>query len=166
MKGKKGLGLISSITSFGRHLIAIGVGLRYLFSEPRMTLRYPEYYLKPKEGYRGAIKFVKEKCIGCSLCAMICPASAMKMYRLPGEKKMLPGINYQRCIFCGYCVSICPTGALEHTWVNDEANYGLEEMVLLPDRFEKRRISPAESEGGKGLRTVFDEEKGLRHVPD
>ena len=162
----KKLGLASALASFGRHLLAIGVGVKYLFSEPRMTVRYPEYYIVPEEGYRGEVRFHRDKCIGCGLCARICPASAMKMYKLPGEKRMRPGINYQRCIFCGYCVSVCPTGALELTWVNDVACYTLDEMVLSPDEFERERVSPAVKEGARPLKTRFDDRKGLKHVPD
>ncbi|RLG49269.1 MAG: hypothetical protein DRO00_10200, partial [Thermoproteota archaeon] len=112
------------------HLGALGTGIKYLFL-PRMTVMYPEEVMKLPEGYRGMIKYSKEICISCGLCAQICPADAMKMYleetslakeeEKQAKPKRYPGINYTRCIFCGFCVDICPTGAIEHVSIHDVA---------------------------------------------
>lgn len=147
------------------HLVAIATGLRYLVASKRMTVHYPEYVIRPRDGYRGMIRWHKDKCISCSLCARICPASAIKMYRKPGEKKAYPGINYQRCIFCGFCVDICPADALEHTVVHDIAFASLDEHFYIAEDFDRDWESPAVAEGASRVRVEFDERRGLVHVP-
>src|SRR5215210_8428371 len=64
-----------------------------------------------------------ERCIGCSLCAVICPAEAIYVEAAENtdEARFSPGeryakryeINMIRCIYCGYCQESCPTGAIE-----------------------------------------------------
>jgi NADH-quinone oxidoreductase subunit I len=154
--------------SLKMHAAAIATGLKYLVARPRMTVRYPEFLMEPTRNYRGMIRLHKDKCISCSLCAQVCPAASMKMYKLPGEKKMYPGINYQRCIFCGFCVDICPVNALEHTPVHDIADEEMEGMILLPmpGGFDREWKSPAEKEGARRVKIVFDEEEGLKHEPE
>jgi len=157
---------MSLLSSFLEHLEAIGTGLKYLFFSKRMTVRYPEVVIELRPGYRGMIRWHKERCICCSMCARICPAAAIRMYRIPGEKKMRPGINYQRCIFCGFCVDICPTDALECTTTHDVAFEKLEDMMYPPDKFDREWVSPALEEGARKLKVEFDEEWGLKHVPE
>jgi len=62
-------------------------------------------------GFRGKIKYHKDKCIGCGLCVSVCPANAVVFQER--EKK----IKYHlfRCTFCGQCVDVCPVKALEFT---------------------------------------------------
>ena len=46
------------------------------------------------------------KCVGCTLCAQICPAKAITM------KQGKPGIDRNRCIRCFCCQEFCPQGAM------------------------------------------------------
>jgi len=87
----------------------------------------------------------------------------MKMYRTKADRKGRPGVNYQRCIFCGFCVDVCPQNALEMTKVHDVAYESLSELVVPPERFSQEPVSPAVAGGARRLKTVFDEERGLRH---
>jgi uncharacterized protein (DUF362 family)/Pyruvate/2-oxoacid:ferredoxin oxidoreductase delta subunit len=48
-----------------------------------------------------------DKCTGCSRCANICPAEAIKM------KEKLPNIDTKKCIRCYCCHELCPEGAME-----------------------------------------------------
>lgn len=153
------------VESFGRHVKAIATGLRYLLFPNRITVYYPEEYVEPPEGYRGLIRYYPDRCIQCGLCAMICPAGAMKMYRTASDKKGRPGVNYQRCIFCGFCVDICPQNALEMTKVHDVAYKQPEDMIYLPEKFSEEPRSPAVLGGARRLRVVIDEERGLRYEP-
>jgi NADH-quinone oxidoreductase subunit I len=63
-----------------------------------------------------------EKCIGCELCAGVCPARCIYVRGAdnPADDPVSPGerygfvyeINYLRCIHCDLCVEACPTGAI------------------------------------------------------
>jgi NADH-quinone oxidoreductase subunit I len=63
-----------------------------------------------------------EKCIGCELCAGVCPADCIYVRGLdnPPDHPVSPGerygyvyeINYLRCIHCDMCVEACPTEAI------------------------------------------------------
>jgi len=59
----------------------------------------------PKYGY---LKVNKSVCIGCGLCAMVCPFGAMK---LSLEKRM--AVKCDLCEGNAYCVKFCPTKAIE-----------------------------------------------------
>jgi NADH-quinone oxidoreductase subunit I len=66
-----------------------------------------------------------EKCIGCELCAGVCPARCIYVRGAdnPPEDPVAPGerygfiyeINYLRCIHCDLCVEACPTEAITET---------------------------------------------------
>ena len=63
-----------------------------------------------------------EKCIGCELCAGVCPAKCIYVRGedndpadpvSPGERfGFVYEINYLRCIHCDLCVEACPTEAI------------------------------------------------------
>ncbi len=63
-----------------------------------------------------------EKCIGCELCAGVCPARCIFVRGKdndpaepvsPGERYgYIYEINYLRCIHCDLCVEACPTEAI------------------------------------------------------
>jgi NADH-quinone oxidoreductase subunit I len=66
-----------------------------------------------------------EKCIGCELCAGVCPARCIYVRGAdnPPDDPVAPGerygyvyeINYLRCIHCDLCVEACPTEAITET---------------------------------------------------
>jgi NADH-quinone oxidoreductase subunit I len=66
-----------------------------------------------------------EKCIGCELCAGVCPARCIYVRGRdnPPDAPVSPGerygyvyeINYLRCIHCDLCVEACPTEAITET---------------------------------------------------
>ena len=66
-----------------------------------------------------------EKCIGCELCAGVCPARCIYVRGKdnPPDAPVSPGerygfvyeINYLRCIHCDLCVEACPTEAITET---------------------------------------------------
>ncbi len=51
---------------------------------------------------------INDKCIGCTLCAQICPAKAIKF--TPHEKHV---IDKELCIKCDACRPACPENAIE-----------------------------------------------------
>jgi NADH-quinone oxidoreductase subunit I len=110
----------------GSMLWGLIIVLKHIFRRP-VTIRYPEEKRKLPARSRGRHYLTKwddglERCVGCELCAIVCPSQAI--YVKAGENK--PGlkishgekhaedyqINMLRCIFCGYCEEACPTGAV------------------------------------------------------
>ena len=140
------------------HLKAMKTGFKRLVLGQRLTAMYPEVILELPEEYRGMIKLDLDKCVQCGLCARICPANAIKMYRR--ENKRNPGINYQRCIFCGFCVDICPVGALELTSVHDSAFYTLDEQIFIPEKLSKKPFTPYKRKPRK-VKSIIDERRGI-----
>ena len=91
-----------------------------------------------------------EKCIGCELCAGVCPAKCIYVRGAdndpadpvsPGERfGFVYEINYLRCIHCDMCVEACPTEAIteskvfEFSFTNrQDAIYTKAELVVGDD---------------------------------
>ena len=96
----------------------------------RVTAEYPEQVRPKSERYHGRHVLNRyedgmEKCIGCELCAGVCPARCIYVRgrdndpddpTSPGERYgYVYEINYLRCIHCDLCVEACPTEAITET---------------------------------------------------
>jgi NADH-quinone oxidoreductase subunit I len=88
-----------------------------------------------------------EKCIGCELCAGVCPARCIYVRgkENPPDAPISPGerygfiyeINMLRCIFCALCVEACPTEAITMSQLfemsvtnRDDAIYTRDELLM------------------------------------
>ena len=90
-----------------------------------------------------------EKCIGCELCAGVCPAKCIYVRGAdnnpdaptsPGERfGYVYEINYLRCIHCDLCVEACPTQAItesklfEFSFTNRSDSIYTKEELLVGD---------------------------------
>jgi len=91
-----------------------------------------------------------EKCIGCELCAGVCPAKCIYVRGAdndpaaptsPGERfGYVYEINYLRCIHCDLCVEACPTQAITESKLfefsfthRSDAIYTKNELVVDDD---------------------------------
>ncbi len=126
--------------------------MKYLFKRS-VTLRYPEQKRKLPERSRGRHYLTKwndgkERCVGCELCAIVCPSQAI--YVKPAENK--PGdihshgeryasdfqINMLRCIYCGYCEEACPTGAIILSDEYEFSNTSRESLIYTKDMLTEK----------------------------
>ncbi|MDH3705438.1 MAG: NADH-quinone oxidoreductase subunit NuoI [Acidimicrobiia bacterium] len=108
-------------------------GFRVTFDklfEERVTTEYPQEKAPKPDRLHGRHVLNRyedgmEKCIGCELCAGVCPARCIYVRGQdnPPDDPVSPGerygyvyeINYLRCIHCDLCVEACPTQAITET---------------------------------------------------
>jgi NADH-quinone oxidoreductase subunit I len=135
------------------------VTLRQMF-RPRVTGHYPEEKRPKPPRFHGRHVLNRyedgmEKCIGCELCAGVCPARCIYVRGAdnPPDAPVAPGerygfvyeINYLRCIHCDLCVEACPTEAItesklfEFSFANrDDAIYTKDELLVDDDGRARR----------------------------
>jgi len=140
-------------------LSGFGVTLRQVF-RPRVTEHFPaERAPTPARRHGrhvlGRYPDGMEKCIGCELCAGVCPARCIHVRGAdnPPEEPVAPGerygfvyeINYLRCIHCDLCVEACPTEAITESKLfafaftnRADAIYTKEELLVDDDGRARR----------------------------
>ena len=80
---------------------------------------------------KRSLKHINEKCVGCGICASICPTESIKTGPvLPIARGLVEmdyiNINKNKCCLCGLCASACPFDALEFK-INDKDVKEMEE---------------------------------------
>ncbi len=123
--------------------------------EPRVTNSYPDQKRPKPARFHGRHVLNRyedgmEKCIGCELCAGVCPADCIYVRGAdnPPDSPVSPGerygfvyeINYLRCIHCDMCVEACPTEAITESKLfefsftsREDAIYTKAELVVDDD---------------------------------
>jgi NADH-quinone oxidoreductase subunit I len=136
------------------YLEGFAVTLRQMF-RPRVTIPYPDVKRPKPERFHGRHVLGRyedgmEKCIGCELCAGVCPARCIYVRGAdnPPDDPVSPGerygfvyeINYLRCIHCDLCVEACPTEAITESKMFEfsfadrrDAIYGKNELLVDDD---------------------------------
>ncbi|KPJ60346.1 MAG: hypothetical protein AMJ46_07180 [Latescibacteria bacterium DG_63] len=122
--------------------------ISHVFKRP-VTVFYPERKRDVNPRFRGLLALSLdeegfEKCVGCGLCARICPSCAIVVDAAetsedePYSRAERYAKNYVidigRCIFCGYCVDACPTEALSMTPRYEMADYERENFLFTKSR--------------------------------
>lgn len=144
--------LRESIESAKALLAGLGVTGTHTVRKP-VTFQYPEKRKPLAERFKGRHILQRylngmERCIGCALCAAVCPADAIYVEAAENdpEKPTSPGeryarvyeINLLRCIFCGFCQDACPVEAvvLKHDYeladYSRKAEIVTKEDLLVP----------------------------------
>jgi NADH-quinone oxidoreductase subunit I len=126
--------------------------LKYAFKRP-VTIRYPEEKQKLPKRSRGRQYLTKwndglERCVGCELCAVVCPSQAIYVKPAENSEGNVHSrgeryaedfqINMLRCIYCGYCEEACPTGALVLSNEYELAGYSRESLIFTKDMLTEK----------------------------
>ncbi len=53
-----------------------------------------------------------DKCDGCKLCTVVCPANVLELFGDKSKKKARVKEDHRGCISCNNCHAICATGAI------------------------------------------------------
>jgi NADH-quinone oxidoreductase chain I len=130
-------GLVKKIF-FIEILKGLALTLSRLFSHA-VTIQYPKERRHIAPGFRGLHALAKDpqtgkaKCVGCGLCATICPSQCIHVSR---EKGKVTGyeIEVLRCIYCGFCVEACPYGAIVLTENYEYSDYARENLMMTRDK--------------------------------
>src|SRR5437899_2444275 len=111
-----------------------------------VTHLYPYQKVELPLAYRGQHSIDWFKCIGCELCAKVCPNECIyfEFYeveptseylhpsraQLDEMKKIIrrPAVDVGHCLFCGNCMEYCPTDAWNFTQEFELADYTREDL--------------------------------------
>jgi formate hydrogenlyase subunit 6/NADH:ubiquinone oxidoreductase subunit I len=107
------------------------------------TLIYPFEKIEPPEGLRGKHEYDPEKCIGCGLCARVCPSFAIEFMGGPGPKCTGLKVDLGKCLFCQECENVCPRDAIRLTTEYELAVINKEDQIL---HFERPPSEPKKEE--------------------
>jgi NADH-quinone oxidoreductase chain I len=105
---------------------------------PAVTIQYPKERRPIAPGFRGQHALAKDsmgraKCVGCGLCATICPSQCIKITREKGQVTRYE-IELLRCIYCGFCVEACPYGAISLTENYEYSAYSRDDLYMTKEK--------------------------------
>ncbi|MDI6802026.1 MAG: NADH-quinone oxidoreductase subunit NuoI [Thermodesulfovibrionales bacterium] len=131
-------------------LKGMALTLKMMFTHA-VTRQYPEEKREPFPGFRGLHALVRKedgtaRCVGCGLCAAICPSQCIHVYTSEGvsHEKIVDRyeIEVSRCVYCAFCVEACPFRAVVLTdhfeyaaYTRDDLYMGKEKLLSNWDRF-------------------------------
>lgn len=141
------------------------VVLKYAFKKP-VTEQYPEEKRKLPMRSRGRHYLTKwedgkERCVGCELCAIVCPSQAIYVKPAANDPENPNShgeryakdfqINMLRCIYCGYCEEACPTGAIILSNEYELAAFNRESLIFTKDKLTEKNPGDSGRDPGREI---------------
>lgn len=123
-------------------LKGMALTLRMMFTHA-VTRQYPEEKRPPFPGFRGLHALVRNpdssaRCVGCGLCAAVCPSQCIKVYTSEGADHGKVVDRYEievlRCTYCAFCVEACPFGAIALTEHYEYADSSKESFYMTKEK--------------------------------
>jgi NADH-quinone oxidoreductase subunit I len=139
--------------------------LKHAFRKP-ITEQYPEQKRKLPMRSRGRHYLTKwedgkERCVGCELCAIVCPSQAIYVKPAANDPEDPHShgeryaedfqINMLRCIYCGYCEEACPTGAIILSNEYELASFSREALIFTKDKLTEKKPGDSGRDPGREI---------------
>ncbi len=120
-----------------------------------ITRMYPYEKIELPASFRGQHVIDWYKCIGCELCAKVCPNECIYFeflevdkdspYLHPSRATMdemkevirRPAVDVGHCLFCGNCSEYCPTDAWMFSQEFEHADYSREDLFYHAEELKK-----------------------------
>ena len=152
----------------------LSVTFRHMFRR-RVTIQFPEERRPKPARFHGRHVLNRypdgmEKCIGCELCAGVCPARCIYVRGAdnPADAPVSPGerygyiyeINMLRCIYCALCSEACPTEAITLTHLFEFSMTSREEGIYTKEHLLVERDGTPKAKPHRGPPPVGLDQQG------
>lgn len=110
-----------------------------------VCILYPYEKMWVPDNYRGRPGLDFDKCVGCGMCARMCPTGCIMLVECDddnGNKVERPQVNMGRCALCGYCAEYCPVDAMTVTPEFELAEYTRYDLIYGPRRLAYPDTNP------------------------
>ena len=150
-------------------LDGLALTFSYMFTRT-VTEHYPDRETwVPYPRYRGHHFLKKDdageiKCVGCELCAKVCPCFCITVVPYEDEKGNRRPLKFEidtaRCLFCGLCEDACPADAIALGRQYEFSAYDSRDLVVGRDQLLDK---PGKTEkGGNVVAAHLSTEDGVR----